>query len=131
MPWRYFNKKTITLNIGLFSFINKYILLIIYFFINSHWHLTLKLDAPASWVSSSDYIYIYIYIRKMDNKVIQVEGEIYWEAKSTLQCFGSNEPPSGLWGMILVMLNQWWMLKNTKYKNLGKICIARKNWSLN
>ena len=37
---------------------------------------------------------------------IQVEGEIYWEAKSTLYCFGSNEPSSGLWGMILVMLNQ-------------------------
>ena len=33
------------------------------------------------------YIYIYIYIciyRKIDNNVIQVEGEIYWEAKSIL-----------------------------------------------
>ena len=44
--------------------------------------------------------------REINNKVIQVEGEIHWEAKSTLQHFGSNKPSSGLWGMILVMLNQ-------------------------
>ena len=37
--------------------------------------------------------------------IIQVEGEIYWETKSTLKRFGFNEPSSGLWGMILVMLN--------------------------
>ena len=28
-------------------------------------------------------IYTYIW-KKIDNKVIQVEGKIYWEAKSTL-----------------------------------------------
>ena len=31
--------------------------------------------------------------------------------------------------MILVMLNQRWMFKSAKYKNLGKICIARKNFA--
>ena len=40
--------------------------------------------------------------KKIDNKVIQVEGEIYWKAKSTLERFGSNEPSSGLGGIILV-----------------------------
>ena len=30
------------------------------------------------------YIYIYIYIKKNCNKVIQVEGEIYWEPKLAL-----------------------------------------------
>ena len=43
------------------------------------------------------YIYIYIY-----NKVIQV-GEICWETKRTR--FGSAQPSSGLWGVILVMLS--------------------------
>ena len=33
---------------------------------------------------------------KIDNKVIQVEGGIYWEAKSIL-CFGSNQPSSDQW----------------------------------
>ena len=28
------------------------------------------------------YIYIYIYVEKTDHKVIQVEGEIYWEVDS-------------------------------------------------
>ena len=50
-------------------------------------------------------IYIYIYIYIYDNKVIQVEGEIYWEIKLTLWCFGSTEPSSGLWGVVLVMLS--------------------------
>ena len=34
----------------------------------------------------------------IDNKVIQVEGDIFWETKSTLYRFGSNEPSSGLGG---------------------------------
>ena len=57
-------------------------------------------------------IYIYIYMevsngvksdnisRKIDNKVMPVEGEIYWEAKATLKRFSSNKPPSRLRGMI-------------------------------
>ena len=61
---------------------------------------------------------------KIDNKVIQVEGENYWEAKLKLLRFSSNEPSSGL----RVMLNQQWMFKKTKYKNLGEICISRKSW---
>ena len=70
------------------------------------------------------YIYIYIYIyrereRENDNKVIQAAEEIYWETKSTLCRFGSNEPSSGRERMILGMLNQRWMFK--KYKNLWKI----------
>ena len=28
--------------------------------------------------------------KKIDNKVIQVEGEIYWDIKSTLLRFGST-----------------------------------------
>ena len=27
-----------------------------------------------------------------------------------------------------MMLNQRWVFKNAKYKNIGKICITRKNW---
>ena len=42
---------------------------------------------------------------KFDNKVIQA-GEIYWETKLTIESFGSNEPSSGLGGLILVILNQ-------------------------
>ena len=45
---------------------------------------------------------------------MQVEGQIYWEAKSTIKCFGSTEPSSGLWGMILVLVNQGWMFENAK-----------------
>ena len=48
--------------------------------------------------------------KKIDN-AIQAEGEYYWETKSILQRFGSNEPSSPLGGMILVMLNQRWMFK--------------------
>ena len=62
--------------------------------------------------------------RKVDSKLIQVEEEIYWVAKSIL---GSNEPSSGLWGMILVMLNQWWVFTDTKIQKPGKICISRKS----
>ena len=36
------------------------------------------------------------YKENIDNKVIQIEGEIYWEAKQTRYRFGSNEPSSGL-----------------------------------
>ena len=32
----------------------------------------------------------------MNNKVFQVEGDIYGEAKSILLRFGPNEPSSGL-----------------------------------
>ena len=53
-------------------------------------------------------------MRKIDDEVIQVEGENYWEAKSRLLRFGSYETSSGLWGMILVILNQQWMFRNTK-----------------
>ena len=67
---------------------------------------------------------LYIYIYKIDNKVIQIEGEIYWEAKSTLQCFSSNEPSSG--GMIFVMLN-W----STKYKNLWENLYNKKKLDRN
>ena len=35
---------------------------------------------------------------------MQVEGEIYWETKSTLMRFGSTELSSGKCGVILVML---------------------------
>ena len=35
-----------------------------------------------------------------NNKVIPAEGETYGETKSTLLGFDSNEPSSGLWGMI-------------------------------
>ena len=66
--------------------------------------------------------------RKIDNKVIQVEGKIYWETKSTLNRFGFNKPSSGLWWMILEMLNQLWMFKNTNYKETREICIPRKSW---
>ena len=51
------------------------------------------------------------YREKIDNKVIQAEGEIYWETKSSLQRFGSDESSLGLGGMIIVMLNQRWMFK--------------------
>ena len=37
--------------------------------------------------------------------------------KSTLLRFGSYEPSSGLWGMLLVMLNQRSVFKSEKYKN--------------
>ena len=63
---------------------------------------------------------------KIDNKIIRVEGEIYWVSKSTLQRLGSNEPSPGLWGMIFVMLNQRWMFKSAKHKNLGKIAGQEK-----
>ena len=43
--------------------------------------------------------------RKIDNKVIQMEG-VFIE-KSTLKRFGSTEPSSGPWGVILAMLIQW------------------------
>ena len=46
------------------------------------------------------------YREKIDNKLFQTGGEINWERESMLQRFGSNEPSSGLSGMILVMLNQ-------------------------
>ena len=52
-------------------------------------------------------IYIYIYrLRErggegFDNKVLQAEREMFWETKSTLLSFGSNEPSSGLGGMII------------------------------
>ena len=64
------------------------------------------------------------YIEKNWYKVIQVEGKIYWEAKSTLYHFSSNEPSSGLWGMILVMLNQRWMFSNKA--NCGLPCYIKK-----
>ena len=72
---------------------------------------------------------MYMYQEQIDNKVIQEEGETYWETKSILLCFGSNELSSGLGGMILVMLNQQWMFK--EYKNQGKIYTLRKSWPFN
>ena len=30
--------------------------------------------------------------------------------------------------MILVMLNQWWMFKNAKYKNLGKFFVKQEKF---
>ena len=75
--------------------------------------------APANWDKLSYKIYKakLKYIKhfthtereRTDNKVIQAEGKIYWETKSTLYSFSSNEPSLGLWGMMLVMLNQQWM----------------------
>ena len=65
------------------------------------------------------YIKYREYKEKIDNKVIQVEGEIYWEAKSTLQRFASNEPSSGLWRILLVMLNQ----RCLKVQNTKAYCI--------
>ena len=41
-------------------------------------------------------------LKKVD-EVIQVEGEISWETKSTLSRFGFNEPSSRLWGMIMLL----------------------------
>ena len=40
------------------------------------------------------------YRETIDNKVIQAEGEIHLEIKSTLFRFGSNEPSSRLGRMI-------------------------------
>ena len=51
--------------------------------------------------------------------VIQAEGEIYWETKSILSRFGSNEPSLGVWGMISVILKHRWMFKKL-YKIRGK-----------
>ena len=56
------------------------------------WRMDMPWKSLNSLTDIYIYIYIYIYImesnpintwRKIDNKVIQ-EGEIYWEAKSTL-----------------------------------------------
>ena len=63
------------------------------------------------------------YREKINNEVIQSEGEIYWETKLTLEHFGSNEPSSGLWGRIRVMLNQQLMFEKNQTKTLGKLYI--------
>ena len=63
------------------------------------------------------YGFTYFYREKIDNKVIQAEGKIYWETKFTLLDFGSNKPSAGLGEMILVMLNQQWMFKKIIQKS--------------
>ena len=63
------------------------------------------------------YIYTYIYIeRESGGREIDwvIQGEIYWETKSRRLCLGSKEPSSGQGEIILVMLNQRWILKNTQ-----------------
>ena len=60
-------------------FENKNILLFLYFIC-----LLLNLQMCQIILSDPIYIYIYMYKEKLITKVIQVEGEIYWGAKSTL-----------------------------------------------
>ena len=71
------------------------------------------------------------YRENIDNKVIQAEGEIYWETKLIIKCFSSNEQSSGLGGMILVMLNQQLIFNKNLYKNLEKIYILQESWLFN
>ena len=67
-----------------------------------------------------------IYREKIDNNLIQVEGEIYCQAKSAHSPFGSNAPSSGMSRIILMMLNQRWMFKNTKIQKLSENLYIKK-----
>ena len=57
-------------------------------------------------------------LRKIDNNVIQVEGEIYWEVDTI--AFRFYWTIIRTMRIILEMLSQRWMFKNAKYKNLGE-----------
>ena len=59
-----------------------------------------------SWRSTGEYIYIYIYILR--NKVDTI-------------VFRSNKPLLWPGGMIIVMLNQWWMFWKIIQKTLGNV----------
>ena len=49
-------------------------------------------------------------------------GFIEKQSQSTLERFGSAEPSSGLWGVLLVMLSVDGCIKSVKiYKNLEKL----------
>ena len=71
------------------------------------WHINI---CQLFHAKSDSYIYIEYMICKhrenIDNEVIQAKERFIVKQSQQLQCFGSNEPSSGQWGMILVMLNQ-------------------------
>ena len=55
-------------------------------------------------------------------------GFIEKQSQSTLERFGSAEPSSGLWGVLLVMLSVDGCIKSVKiYKNLEKL-YNKKSW---